>query len=187
MSKKVDFISYLNGDVKKEVKITEVKDVSTASNNYLKIESDLLALENQIKSKKAELQQMNDSIVQLMEQRGVTEIKLMNGDAVSFKPFFKGSITKDNEREAFEWLENNNLGDIIKNIVSVRFGKGDNEVAIDLIQDLEKQGLSPDQKRKVEPMTLNALIGEQINDGKAFPLELFSVYLGNKVKIKRGK
>jgi len=187
MSEKVDFLSYLNGDVKKEVKITEVKDVSTASNNYLKIESDILALENQIKSKKAELQQMNDSIVQLMEQRGVKEIKLMNGDAVSFKPFFKGSITKDNEREAFEWLENNNLGDIIKNIVSVRFGKGDNEVAIDLIQDLEKQGLSPDQKRKVEPMTLNALIGEQINDGKAFPLELFSVYLGNKVKIKRGK
>jgi len=187
MSEKVDFLSYINGDVKKEVKITEVKDVSTASNNYLKIESDILALENQIKSKKAELQQMNDSIVQLMEQRGVKEIKLMNGDAVSFKPFFKGSITKDNEREAFEWLENNNLGDIIKNIVSVRFGKGDNEVAIDLIQDLEKQGLSPDQKRKVEPMTLNALIGEQINDGKAFPLELFSVYLGNKVKIKRGK
>ena len=187
MSEKVDFRDYLIEDVKKEVKITEVKDVSTASNNYLKIESDLLALENQIKSKKAELQQMNDSIVQLMEQRGVTEIKLMNGDAVSFKPFFKGSITKDNEREAFEWLENNNLGDIIKNIVSVRFGKGDNEVAIDLIQDLEKQGLSPDQKRKVEPMTLNALIGEQINDGKAFPLELFSVYLGNKVKIKRGK
>jgi flagellin-like hook-associated protein FlgL len=187
MSEKVDFLSYLNGDVKKEVKITEVKDVSTASNNYLKVESDILALENQIKSKKAELQQMNDSIVQLMEQRGVKEIKLMNGDAVSFKPFFKGSITKDNEREAFEWLENNNLGDIIKNIVSVRFGKGDNEVAIDLIQDLEKQGLSPDQKRKVEPMTLNALIGEQINDGKAFPLELFSVYMGNKVKIKRGK
>ena len=187
MSEKVDFLSYLNGDVKKEVKITEVKDVSKASNNYLKIESDILALENQIKSKKAALQQMNDSIVQLMEQRGVKEIKLMNGDAVSFKPFFKGSITKDNEREAFEWLENNNLGDIIKNIVSVRFGKGDNEVAIDLIQDLEKQGLSPDQKRKVEPMTLNALIGEQINDGKAFPLELFSVYMGNKVKIKRGK
>jgi len=187
MGEKVDFLSYLNGDKKKEVKITEVKDVSKASNNYLKIESDILALEHQMKSKKAELQQANDSIVQLMEQRGVKEIKLMNGDAVSFKPFFKGSITKDNEKDAFEWLENNNLGDIIKNIVSIRFGKGDNEVATDLLQDLEKQGLSPDQKRKVEPMTLNALIGEQINDGKAFPLELFSVYMGNKVKIKRGK
>ena len=76
MSEKVDFLSYLNGDEKKEVKITEVKDVSKASNNYLKIESDILALENQIKSKKAELQQANDSIVQLMEQRGVKEIKI---------------------------------------------------------------------------------------------------------------
>ena len=52
MSEKVDFLSYLNGDEKKEVKITEVKDVSTASNNYLKLESDILALENQIKIKK---------------------------------------------------------------------------------------------------------------------------------------
>ena len=53
MDEKVDFLSYLKEDQKKEVKITEVKDVSKASNNYLKIESDILALENQIKSKKA--------------------------------------------------------------------------------------------------------------------------------------
>ena len=187
MTEKVDFTNYLPEEENKTVDISEVKDVSQASNQYLQIESEILALEYQAKIKKQELLQMNDAIVQLMEQRGVKEIKLTNGDAVSFKPFFKGSITRDKEAEAFKWLEDNNHGELIKNIVSVRFGKGDNTQATKLIEDLEQNGLAPDQKRKVAPMTLNAFIGEQINAGKAVPLETFSVFMGNKVKIKKGK
>jgi len=34
---------------------------------------------------------------------------------------------------------------------------------------------------------LNAFIGEQINAGKELPIETFSVFMGNKVKIKKGK
>ena len=187
MTEKVDFTNYLPEENDNKVEISEVKDVSEASNKFLKIESDILALEHQVKQKKNELLQMNDSIVQLMESRGVKEIKLTNGDAVSFKPFFKGSITRDKEAEAFGWLEKNNHGELIKNIVSIRFGKGDNDQASKLIEDLEQSGLAPDQKRKVEPMTLNAFIGEQINAGKELPIETFSVFMGNKVKIKKGK
>jgi hypothetical protein len=187
MTEKVDFTNYLPEEENNTVEISEVKDVSQASNKFLQIESEILALEQQAKTKKQELQQMNDAIVQLMEQRGVKEIKLTNGDAVSFKPFFKGSITREKEAEAFKWLEENNHGELIKNIVSIRFGKGDNDQASKLINDLEQSGLAPDQKRKVEPMTLNAFIGEQINSGKELPIETFSVFMGNKVKIKKGK
>ena len=187
MKETVDFRDYILEDEKPNVDITEVKDVSVAANNYLKIESDILALEDQVKRKKAELQQTNDSLVQLMEQRGVKEIKLISGDAVSYKPFVKASITRDKEAEAFKWLQDNGHGNIIKNIVSVRFGKGEDQNAHNLINDLTQNGLSPDQKRKVEPMTLMALVGEQINLGKDIPLETFSVFMGNKVKIKKGK
>ena len=187
MTEKVDFTNYLPEEEKKSVDISEVKDVSEASNRFLKIESDIFALEDQVKRKKAELMQMNDSIVQLMESRGVKEIKLTNGDAVSYKEFYKGSISRDKEAEAFGWLEENGHGDLIKNIVSVRFGKGENESASRLIDDLEQNGLVPDQKRKVEPMTLNAFLGEQIKTGKDVPTERFGVFMGFKVKIKRGK
>jgi hypothetical protein len=187
MKETVDFRDFILEDEKPNVDITEVKDVSVAANNYLKIESDILALEDQVKRKKAELQQTNDALVQLMEQRGVKEIKLISGDAVSYKPFVKASITRDKEAEAFKWLQDNGHGDIIKNIVSVRFGKGEDQNAHNLINDLTQNGLSPDQKRKVEPMTLMALVGEQINLGKDIPLETFSVFMGNKVKIKKGK
>ena len=180
MTEKIDFTNYL---VEKDdtVNIAEVEDISEVANTYLKVESEILHLENATKNKK------KDRIVELMEKRGVKEIKLLNGDAVSFKEFYKGSITKDNEAEAFKWLEDNGHGDLIKNIVSIRFGKGENESAEKLISSLEQDGLYPDQKRKVEPMTLNAFIGDQITNGKQVPMELLSVFTGNKVKIKKGK
>jgi len=187
MTEKVDFTNYLPTEENKTVNISEVKDVSDASNKFLNIESEILSLEDQLKIKKSQRQQLNDAIVELMESRGVKEIKLTNGDAVSYKPFVKASITKDNEVEAFAWLEENGHGDLIKNIVSVRFGKGENNNATRLIEDLEQNGLSPDQKRKVEPMTLSAFAGEQIKNGKPLPTNTFGIFLGNKVKIKRGK
>ena len=176
MTEKIDFTNYL---VEKDdtVNIAEVEDISEVANTYLKVESEILHLENATKNKKKELQQINDRIVELMEKRGVKEIKLLNGDAVSFKEFYK----------AFKWLEDNGHGDLIKNIVSIRFGKGENESAEKLISSLEQDGLYPDQKRKVEPMTLNAFIGDQITNGKQVPMELLSVFTGNKVKIKKGK
>ena len=185
MNQKVDFTQFQTQD--KKVEISEVSDVSEVSNQYLKIESEILNLEEQVKRKKQELQQANDKIVELMTQRGVKEIKTVEGDSVSFKPFYKGSISKDNQPEAFQWLEDNGHGDLIKNIVSVKFGKGDNSIAENLINELQQRQLYPDQKRKVEPMTLNALIGEQINKGNDIPMETFSVFVGNKVKIKKGK
>ena len=185
MNQKVDFTQFQTQD--KKVEISEVSDVSEVSNQYLQIESEILNLEEQVKRKKQELQQANDKIVALMTQRGVKEIKTVDGDSVSFKAFYKGSISKDNQPEAFKWLEDNGHGDLIKNIVSVKFGKGDNSVAENLINELQQRQLYPDQKRKVEPMTLNALIGEQINKGNDIPMETFSVFVGNKVKIKKGK
>tara|TARA_R100000657_G_C4666348_1_gene110309 strand:- start:181 stop:474 length:294 start_codon:yes stop_codon:yes gene_type:complete len=96
MTEKIDFTNYL-AEKDDTVNIAEVEDISEVANTYLKVESEITHLENETKNKKKELQQINDRIVELMEKRGVKEIKLLNGDAVSFKEFYKGSITKDNE------------------------------------------------------------------------------------------
>ena len=83
-----------------------------------------------------------------MENVVLKKSNFLMGDAVSFKEFYKGSITKDNEAEAFKWLEDNGHGDLIKNIVSIRFGKGENESAEKLISSLEQDGLYPDQNAR---------------------------------------
>ena len=56
MSDKIDFTNFV--DDKEDVKISEVNDISEASNNYLETESEILDLEQQLKRKKAELEQI---------------------------------------------------------------------------------------------------------------------------------
>ena len=45
----------------------------------------------------------------------------------------------------------------------------------------------PDQKMKVEPSTLRAFVSSEIEAGRDVPIDTFSIYVGNKVKIRKGK
>ena len=186
-SDKVDFEKLIDPTPDQGVEVSEVSDVSEACNNYLDCESRILETEHKLKELKAELEQHNNTVVTLMESRGVQEIKLTNGDAVSYKPFYSASITKANQEAAFKWLRDNGHGDLIKNAVSVNFGKGEDEKAVELIGNLEGQGMYPDQKMKVEPSTLRAFVSSEIEAGRDVPIDTFSIYMGNKVKIRKGK
>ena len=77
------------------------------------------------------------------------------------------------------------LGDIIKNEISVSFGKDEDNKAASYVDLAKSQGLEPARKMKVEPMTLKALVRERIEAGKDMPTEIFGVYTENKTTIKR--
>ena len=51
----------------------------------------------------------------------------------------------------------------------------------------EGQGYQPQQKLKVEPMTLKALYRERAESGQDLPSEHFNLFKGNKTKITRNK
>ena len=86
---------------------------------------------------------------------------------------------------AFNWLKTNGHEDIIKNVVSVQFGRGEDGKADYLLGNLQSQGFSPATKRWVEPMTLKAFVREQVEKGTDLPFETFSVYVGQKSKINK--
>ena len=163
-------------------------DIATSCKKLLETQKKIEATEEELKKlKDVETTLSEQTIPNLMQQAGVELIKLEGGISVEVKPFYSARIPSSKSEEAFAWLRDNGHGDLIKNIVSIRFGKGENDSAEKLISSLEQDGLYPDQKRKVEPMTLNAFIGDQITNGKQVPMELLSVFTGNKVKIKKGK
>ena len=64
-----------------------------------------------------------------MEERGVKSIRMTDGQSVDIKPFYLGSITKEKQEEAFQWLRDNGYDDIIKNQVVVKFGRAEDEKA----------------------------------------------------------
>lgn len=170
---------------KSDFEVSEVDPISKACQEYLQEEKEIDDLEILIKTKKESLRQKNEHIVQLMEERGVTSIKMKNGQAVEIKPFYTGSISKDKQEEAFQWLRDKGYDDLIKNQVVIKFGRAEDEKANKLFTDLVNQGLDTDRSVKVEPMTLKGFIREMIESGKELPMDTFGVFVGHKINIKK--
>ena len=142
--------------------------------------------EQNIKNTKKEFEHLSGEVIPtMMAEMGLSHIKLMDGSSVDVKPNYSANITIANREAAFNWLRNNGLGDIIKNEISVSFGRNEDNKAADYADLAKSHGFQPTQKLKVEPMTLKALVRERIEAGKDMPTELFNVYVGNKTTIKR--
>jgi len=142
--------------------------------------------EENIKNTKKQLDHLSGEVIPtMMSEMGLSHLKLMDGSSVDVKPNYSASISVANKEKAFNWLRNNGLGDIIKNEISVSFGRNEDNKAADYAALAEERGFQPTQKLKVEPMTLKALVRERIEAGKEMPTEIFNVFVGNKTTIKR--
>ena len=142
--------------------------------------------ESDLKNTKKEFDYLSGEVIPtMMAEMGLSHLKLMDGSSVDVKPNYSASISIANREAAFGWLRNNGLGDIIKNEISVSFGRNEDNKAADYAALAEERGFQPTQKLKVEPMTLKALVRERIEAGKEMPTEIFNVFVGNKTTIKR--
>ena len=142
--------------------------------------------EQSLKERKKQIEHISGEVIPtMMSEMGLSHLKLMDGSSVDVKPNYSASISIANREAAFGWLRNNGLGDIIKNEISVSFGRNEDNKAADYANLAESHGYQPQQKLKVEPMTLKALVRERIEAGKEMPTEIFNVFVGNKTTIKR--
>ena len=153
-----------------------------------KVVSTIEAAEENIKLLKKKRDHISGDIIPtMMSEMGLAELKLHDGSHLKVSTTYRATITEANKETAFNWLRNNGLGDIIKNEISVSFGRNEDNKAADYAELAKGQGFQPTQKMKVEPMTLKALVRERIEAGKEMPTEIFGVYSENKTTIKRSK
>ena len=144
--------------------------------------------ENSLKDLKKEHQRISGEVIPtMMSEMGLSELKLQDGSHLKVSTSYRATITEANKEAAFNWLRNNGLGDIIKNEISVSFGRNEDNKAANYAELAKGQGFQPTQKMKVEPMTLKALVRERIEAGKEMPTEIFGVFSENKTTIKRNK
>jgi len=144
--------------------------------------------EEAIKEKKKQIQHISGEVIPtMMSEMGLAELKLHDGSHLKVSTSYKAHISEANKEMAYNWLRENGLGDIIKNEISVSFGRNEDNKAADYAELAKSNGFQPTQKMKVEPMTLKALVRERIEAGKEMPTEIFGVYSENKTTIKRSK
>jgi hypothetical protein len=119
-----------------------------------------------------------------MDEMGVERLDV-DGMSVERKMIVAASIPVANREQAFDWLRDNNLDDIIKNDVTCSFGKGQDNLAGDVIGILRERGFDPTTKTHVHPSTLKAFIKERLVDGKPIDLDLFGAFVSNTAVLKR--
>ena len=168
-----------------EASDTELSKVSTKAQEQLDLEKEIENLETQLKETKDKHRVVAEvELPEAMQEANLAEIVLTNGSKITVKPFYKGYISEAHREDAMSWLVDNNHGSLIKNEVTLKFGKDEDEKAAATVESLKQQGLSPSQKQGVHPQTLNAFIKEQITSGKDIPPEIFGIYVGSRANIK---
>ena len=181
----IDFEKDQQDAMKKTEGIQSLADqVERLENVHTNIESAEQILKD-LKKKRDHIS--GEVIPTMMSEMGLAELKLHDGSHLKVSTSYKAHISEANKEMAYNWLRENGLGDIIKNEISVSFGRNEDNKAADYAELAKGQGFQPTQKMKVEPMTLKALVRERIEAGKPMPAEIFSVFVGNKTTIKRKK
>jgi len=161
------------------------KQLSQLVRNLRTVEKDIEDAETHLKSLKQEKHKLSvENIPALMDEMGVERLDV-DGMTVERKMIVAASIPVANKEQAFDWLRSNGLDDIIKNDITVSFGKGEDNVAGDVIGMLRDKGFDPNTKTHVHPSTLRAFVRERIVDGKPIDLDLFGAFISNTAVIKR--
>ena len=167
-------------------KTSNIKSLAEEVKKLRTMEDQIKLQEEALKISKKELEVVSAEIIPTMlSEMGLSSLKLADGSSVDVKPFYSATITVQNRDKAFNWLRINGLGDIIKNEISVSFGRSEDNKAAAYADLAKGQGYQPTQKLKVEPMTLKALVRERIEAGKEMPTDIFNVFVGNRTKITR--
>ena len=169
--------------------VTQIDESKKLSDEVIKLrnlEDQVKADEELLKDKKRDIEKISGEIIPtLLSEMGLSSLKLADGSAVEVKPYYAANISIKNREAAYNWLRSNNLGDIIKNDITVSFGKSEDNKAAEYANLAQSQGFQPTQKLKVEPMTLKALVRERIEKGVEMPMDIFNVFVGNRTKITR--
>jgi hypothetical protein len=185
LNKQLDYEGFAAAEVAalQETGLSRVSELVRKQLAYEKLVEDL---EEQLIVAKRDLREISEQhLPSALHEHGLKELRMDDGSYVSVSTYYNASIPKDRTPEALDWLRENEFGDLVKNTVSASFGRGNDEVAQELLNDLQLKGMDVSQKQWVEPMTLKAFVKEQVEKGSEIPTDLFGVYIGEKAKIRR--
>jgi hypothetical protein len=179
----------INFEADQTESITQTNDAKALSDQVIKLrnlEDEIKIAEESLKQLKQQAETLSGEVIPtMMTEMNISTMKLADGSAIEVKPVYGASIPIEKKEEAFKWLRDNGLGDLIKNEVTVSFGRNEDNKAAQYAVLAQGQGYQPTQKLKVEPMTLKALVRERIEKGLDMPSDLFNVFAGNRTKITR--
>ena len=156
----------------------------------------LLALTEQKLARVAELE-----LPDAMSAVGMAEFTLEGGYMIRVgKEYYANIPSPDSDKpellarraDCFDWLRQNNSGDLIKQQIVIEAGRGEEAKASRVKAGLDKAGIDYKNTESVHGSTLKAFVKEQLEkehtEGAApFPEKLFGVHVKRVASIKPAK
>ena len=178
----------LEDDQQNLIERTDIQTLADSCKELQAFENEIAELEEKIKYKKEQADKISSEVIpNLLAEQGLSSLKLADGSGVEVRKSYNCTVKKDSVESAYTWLRENGLGDLIKNEVTVAFGRSEDDKAQQYAVLAQGQGYEPIQKLKVEPMTLKALVRERVEAGLDMPSDLFNLFTSNRTKITRNK
>jgi soluble cytochrome b562 len=178
-----------------ETRTTQLKALRDAVAEVRELEKVKADLEERLKATNIELQDFYfKKLVTLLDEAGVTEIILtaegnMPEVKATAKPFYRANISSDwpddKRRAAFDWLDQNGHGDLIKTEVNVVFNREQRSDALKFAEEQRQTGKTVIPKENIPWATLTAWLKEMVEKkGIMPPLETIGGTVGRVVALK---
>tara|TARA_R110002074_G_scaffold101330_1_gene218780 strand:+ start:495 stop:1091 length:597 start_codon:yes stop_codon:yes gene_type:complete len=143
-----------------------INSISKLAERIIESQNRISRIEEALKTDKVELRKLTDEeLPAAMAEVNMKKFETDSGYSVAIKKIYVTNIKVEDRPEAFAWLRDNGHGDLIKNIVSINFGKGEDEVASRFKALAEEENIPVETDTKIHPMTLRAWGKEQIEKG----------------------
>ena len=135
-----------NEDTIDKLKDDQLDSISKLANEAASLERKIADTEQLLKDHKQSLHKITDEqLPEALETMGLQKFTLKDGAEIAVKPIYAASIPKDRKEEAFQWLRDHEFGDLVKNNVTVTFGRGEDTIAKDFVNMCGAQGFTPSQ------------------------------------------
>lgn len=166
--------------------------------------NDIETMEEELKNAKSEKDNWMKEMGELLDSSGYTigsVVILKNGRKMKLKEFFSANLPskstiescKDAEKQAelefrkekgLKWLDDNGMGDVIKNNITAILPRGNQSIAKQVSSYLVEMQVPYVREESVHAMTLNATIKDAMKNGMNVPFETFNIITGTIVEIK---
>ena len=122
-----------------------------------------------------------------MEKQNLKTLKLKDGSELSIGKKFYASFKAEKKEEGIQWLRDNGLGDIVDNNITVTFGQGEDNKAVEYASLARESGYEPTQQEKVHHSRLSVVMREWKEKGNEVPVDLFNTLEGNRTSVTNKK
>lgn len=157
--------------------------LSQLAEDQLAAQIRVAATEKALADSKEELRLIAEvAVPELMDQLGMREFTTTSGIKIKVDMKIRASINAQKQMEAFQWMRDNNHESLIKRVIAVQFGMGEDAEAQAALEKLE--GLPVQDKSTVHNGTLVKFVKEMLATGQDVPEELFNIHQQRITKVK---